>query len=109
MRHIVELLLRVLDRLDDIRRQFFEGVGKGMLFGRGFAGLGAGFGGGGDGAVRVEATEGAVAFLEDAVAFFDHGFDVFDDFFFVELFFWGAFGFVEALWGRGLVRFWFLV
>ena len=69
-----------------------------------FAGLRAGFCVCGDGAVGVKAAEGAVAFLEDAAAFFDHGFDVFDEFFFVELFFGGALGLFQTLWEKMLAN-----
>lgn len=35
--------------------------------------------------------------MEDAAAFFDHGLDVFDEFFFVEFFFGGTVGLFETL------------
>ena len=61
---------------------------------------GAGFGLGGDVAVRVEAADGAVAFLQDAAAFFEEGLDVLDQLFLVELFFGRAVGFFDALDGE---------
>ena len=63
----------------------------------GLAGGGAGFGLGGDAAVRVEAADGAVAFLQDAVAFFEEGFDVLDELFFVQFVFGCTVGFFDAL------------
>ena len=95
--HVVELLLRVLDRLHDGGCELLERVGEGVLLRRRFAGGGACFGGGGDVSVWVEPSDGAVAFLQDAVAFFDHGFDVFDELFFVQFFLWSSVCFVHAL------------
>lgn len=74
-----------------------------MFFLGGFARGGAGFGVGGDVAVWVEAADGAVAFLQDAVALFDLGFDVLDEFFFVELLFGFALGGFDELWEIVLV------
>jgi hypothetical protein len=39
---------------------------------------------GGDATVRIETTEGTIAFLKDATTFFNKRFDVVDKFFFVE-------------------------
>ena len=97
MRHVGNLLLAVVDRLDDAGGEVLEELGELVFFGRGFAGLGAGFGGGGDGAVWVEAAKGAVAFLEDAVAFFQEGLDFVDEFFFVELVLGSAVGGFDGL------------
>lgn len=74
-----------------------------MLLLRGFAGGGAGFGVGGDVAVGVHPTDGAIAFLEDAVAFFQFRLHVLDEFVFVELLFGRALGFFDELRGRVLV------
>ena len=61
--HVVELLLGVLDRLHNGGCELLERVGQGILLRRGFAGGGARFRGGGDVPVRVESSDGAVAFL----------------------------------------------
>lgn len=95
--HVVELLLRVLNRLHNGGCELFERVGQGVLLGRGFAGGGSRLRRGCDVAVWVESADGAVAFLQDAVAFFDHGLDVFDELFFVELLLWCSVRFVHTL------------
>ena len=48
-------------------------------------------------AVGIEATDRTVAFAEDAATFFDKGFDLVDEFFFVELFFRGTVGLFNVL------------
>ena len=96
--HVVELLLGVFNRLHDGGCELLERVGEGVLLRCGFAGGGACLCVGGDVSVWVKAADGAVAFLQDATAFFDHGLDVFDKLFFVELVLWCSVCFVEALW-----------
>ena len=96
--HVVELLLCVFNRLHDGGCELLERVGEGVLLRCGFAGGGACFCVGGDVSVGIEAADGTVAFLQDAAAFFDHGLDVFDELFFVELVLWRSVCFVEALW-----------
>ena len=96
--HVIEFLLCVFNRLHDGLCELLERVGQGVLLRCGFAGGGACFCVGGDVSVWVEAADGAVAFLQDAAAFFDHGLDVFNKLFFVELVLWCSVCFVEALW-----------
>lgn len=98
VRHVVELLLCVLDRLNNGGCELLERVGQGVFLRRRFAGGGSRFCGGGDVSVWVEASDGTVAFLQDAVAFLDHGLDVFDELFFVKLLLGCAVCFVHALW-----------
>lgn len=100
MRHIRDLLLRVVDGRDDRGGEFLEVVGELVFLGGGFAGLLAALCLGGDAAVGVEAAEGAVAVVEEARAFFDEGLDVVDEFFFVELVAGGAVGLFDVLWLR---------
>jgi hypothetical protein len=57
MRHVCDLLLRVVDGGDDRGGKFLEVVGKFVFFRRSFAGLLAALGLRGDAAVRVEATK----------------------------------------------------
>ena len=97
MRHIRDLLLRVVDGRDNGTCDLFEQVGKTVLLRRGFAGAGAAFGFGGDVAIGIETTEGAVAFLKDAAAFFDEWFDVVDELFFVKLLTRGLISGVDVL------------
>ena len=97
MRHVRYPFFGVVDRLDDGGGQFLEGFGESVFFGCCFTAGCSGFGVGGDGSVRIETSDGAVAFLEDAVAFFQHGLDVLDELFLVELFFWCSVGFFDTL------------
>lgn len=68
-----------------------------MLFLCGFAAGCSCLGVGGDGAVGVEAADGAVALLKDAVALFQHGLDVLDELLFVEFLLGCAIGSLNAL------------
>ena len=97
MRHIGDLLLGVVDGLDDVGCELLEVFGQPMLFGRCFTAGGVSFGVGGDGSIRVETADGAVAFLQDAATFFEKGLAVFDDLFLVQLLLWCAVGFFETL------------
>jgi len=97
MRHIRDLLLRIVNGRDHGRRELLEQVCQPVLLWRGIACLGTTLGLVGDAAVGIEAAEGAVAFLEDAAAFFDEGFNVVDQFFFVELVAGGAVGLFDVL------------
>jgi hypothetical protein len=69
-----------------------------MLSRGGFTRGGLGLGLCGDVAIRIEATNGAITFAEDARAFLDLGLDVVDEFLFIELFFWRSVGFLNKLW-----------
>lgn len=97
MRHIGNAFLGVVDGLDDCGRKFFKVVGELVFFGRSFAVCGASFGIAGNATIRVKATDGAVAFLEDAAAFFDKRLDVLDKLFFVKLLFRCAVCFLNVL------------
>jgi hypothetical protein len=68
-----------------------------VLFRACFATCGSGFRLRSDVSVGIEAADRAVTFAEDATAFFDERLDLVDEFFFVELFFRGAVGFVDVL------------
>lgn len=98
MRHVGDLLLRVVDGSHDRRRELLEVVGELVLLGGCLAGLLAALCLCGDAAVGIEAAEGAVAVVEDARTFFDEGLDVVDEFFFVELVAGRAVGFLDVLW-----------
>ena len=97
MRHVCDALLAVVDGLDDCRSQLLEEFGKLMLFVGSFATGGTGLSGCLNAAIGVEATDRAVAFLEDASAFFEKGLDLVDELFFVKLFLGSAIGFFDVL------------
>ncbi len=63
MRHVVDLLLGVVDRGDNRCRELLEDICEAVLLGRSLAGTGTGLGLGGDAAVWIEAAERAVALL----------------------------------------------
>lgn len=87
VRHVRDLLLCVLDRRHDGGRKLLERIGQLVFFLRGLAALRARFGVRGDVPVGIQAPDGAVAFLQNASALLDLGLDLFDQFFFVQLFF----------------------
>lgn len=78
VRHIGDLLLRVVNCLDDGGGELFERVGQRVFFRRGFMISGACLGVGGDTAVRIKTSNGAVAFLQNAATFFDHRLHILD-------------------------------
>jgi hypothetical protein len=85
MRHVGNLLLRVVDGGDDSSGNLLEAIGKTILLGRGLASLAAALGLRGDAAIGVETAERAVAFLEDATSLFDERLDVVDKLLLIEL------------------------
>ena len=97
MRHVRNAFLGIVDGLDDCGCEFFEVVRETIFLRRCFTVCGAGFGVAGDAAIRVEAADGAVAFLKDTATFFDQGLDVLDKLFFVKLLFGSAVGFFDVL------------
>lgn len=97
MGHVCDLLLCVVDGGHDCGGELLEVVGKLVFLGRGFASLLAALCLCGDAAIGVEATEGAIAVVEDAAAFFDEWLDVVDEFLFVELVAGCAIGLLDVL------------
>lgn len=97
MRHVIDLLLGVVDGLDDGSCEFLQLVRKAVFFGCGFTVGGACFGVGGNSTVGIKTADGAVAFLEDSGSFFDQGLDVVDELLFVEFVAGGAVGFLDVL------------
>jgi hypothetical protein len=95
--HVGNLLLCVVNGGDDRGGELLKVVGELVFLGRGFAGLLAALGLGGDAAVGVETAEGAVALVEDAGAFLDERLDVVDKFLFVELVAGCAVGLLDVL------------
>jgi hypothetical protein len=97
MRHVRNALLCIIDRLDDVCSQLFQGLRYAMFLRARFATRGACLGLRSNVSVGIEAADRAVAFAEDAAAFFDERLHLVDEFFFVELFFRGTVGFVDVL------------
>jgi hypothetical protein len=97
MRHVVDLLLRVVDGRDNGRGKLLEEVGEAVLLWRCLASAGTTLGLCRDAAVRVEAAQRAVALVEDAAALFDERLDVVDQLFLVELVLGGAVGGFDVL------------
>jgi hypothetical protein len=95
--HVGDLLLCVVNGSNDGGGKLLEVVGKLVFFGRGFASLLAALCLGSDTAIGVEATERAIAIVEDARSFFDKRLDVVDEFFFVELVTWRAVSLLDVL------------
>jgi hypothetical protein len=97
VRHVADLLLRVVNGRDDSRSKLLKVVRE-LVFLRGcLAGLLAALGLCGDAAIGIETAERAVAVVKDARAFFDEGLDVVDEFFFVELVAGSAVGLFDVL------------
>jgi hypothetical protein len=101
VRHALELLLAVVDARRHLARELLEHVGEVILLRGGLARRSLVLGVGGDAAVRVEALDDALGFVEDAAAFFDERADFVDQGLFVALVFGGALGFVDFLKGVG--------
>jgi hypothetical protein len=85
MWHVLQLLLRVVDRGYDRCGELLEEISKAVLFGCSLASLRASLCLGSNAAIRVETSERAIAFLKDATSLFDEGLDVVDEFFLVKL------------------------
>jgi hypothetical protein len=97
MRHILNLLLRIINGRDNGSCNLLEQVGETVFLGRGFAGVRAALGLLRNAAIGIETAQGAVAFLQDATAFFDERLDVVDEFFFVEFVAGSAIGLFDIL------------
>jgi hypothetical protein len=97
VRHVLELALGVVDALRHVAGQVFEDVGKVIFLGSGLARGRLVFGVGRDAAVRVQALDDALGFVEDAPPFFDQRADLLDELLLVPLFFGCALGLVDFL------------
>jgi hypothetical protein len=97
MRHVLKLALSIVDALRHVAGQVLEHVGKVVLLGRGLARGGLVLGVGRDTALRVQALDDALGFVEDAPAFFDQRADLLDELLLVALVFGGALGLVNFL------------
>jgi hypothetical protein len=97
VRHVVDALLRIVDRLDDDGGEFLEALGDAVLFGRSFTGGRFGFGLCRDMSIGIETADRAVAFAKNAATFFDQRLDVLDEFLFVKLLAGCAVGFLDVL------------
>jgi hypothetical protein len=95
--HVGNLLLCVVNGGDDRGGELLKVVGELVFLGRGFAGLLAALGLGGDAAVGVKTTEAAVAVVEDARSLLDEGLDVVDKLLFIELVAGCAVGLLDVL------------
>ena len=97
MRHILELALGIVDALRHVAGEVLEDVSEMVLLGRSLARRSLVLGVGRDAALRVEALDDALGFVEDAAAFLDQGPDFLDECLFVALVFGGALGLVDFL------------
>ena len=97
VRHVVELLLGVVDGGDDVGRDLLQALGQAVLLGSSLASALTALGLGGDLAVGVEAAKGAVALLQNAAGLLDEGLDVVDKLLLVELVAGCAVGLLDVL------------
>jgi hypothetical protein len=85
MRHPLDLLLRILDRLGDRSGKLFEQVGEVKLLGAGLASRRLVLRVGLDTSVRVETADNTVCFGENLAALLDQWADLADELLLVEL------------------------
>jgi len=97
MRHVLDLLLGVVDGRDNRRRKLFEKIGKPVLFRRGFAGASAALSLRGNATVGIESTKCSVALLENTTTFFDKRLDVVDELLFIKLVTWSTVSLLNVL------------
>jgi len=71
VRHVLDLLLGVIDSCDNGRRELLKKVGKPVLLWCGFAGASAALGLRSNATVGIESTKCSIAFLENATTFFN--------------------------------------
>lgn len=97
MWHVRNLLLCVFNRCNNGGGELFERVCQRVLFFGGLARSSAGLGVGGDVSVRIQAANGAVAFLQDTIALFDLRLDILDKLFLVEFLLGLSLGSIDEL------------
>lgn len=97
VRHVLELLLAILDALRDVAGEVLEDVGEVVLLGRRLARRRLVLGVGRDAAVGVEALNDALGLLEDAAALLDEGLHLADEGLLVPLVLGRALGLVDFL------------
>lgn len=97
MRQIFESLLGVVNTLDNSPSEFFEKVGKSVLFRGGIASFGAGFGFSGNVTVGIESAKGSIAFFEYTAGFFDERSDFVNECFLVAFLLRSAFTGLDRL------------
>jgi hypothetical protein len=97
VRHVGDLLLRVVDGSDNRRSELLQTVGKLVLLRSGLTSLLAALGLSSDAAIGVETTERAVALVQDAATLLDEGLDVVDQLILVELVARCAIGLLDVL------------
>jgi hypothetical protein len=85
VRHVGNLLLRVIDGGDDRSGELLEVVGELVLLGCCLSGLLTALRLSGDATIGIETTKRAVALVKDARALFNEWLDIVDKLLFVEL------------------------
>src|ERR1700761_6251395 len=85
MRHVIQLLLCVIDGRDNRSREFLERFSQAELLWCRLASSRAALGLGSDMTIRIQNTERSIALLQDAATFLDERLNVVDELFLVQL------------------------